>query len=65
MDSLYVEMVSWQRPQHVKMLIPNLTEYNIYSWKLGYHAIKWMPTQYPNTYKASFSNNELTNNIVI
>ena len=40
MDILYVEMVSWQRPQPVKMLIPNLTEYKIYSRKLGYHAIK-------------------------
>ena len=40
MDSLYVEMVSWQRPQPVKMLIPNLTEYKIYSRKLGYHTIK-------------------------
>ena len=40
MDSLYVELVSWQRPQPVKMLIPNLTEYKIYSRKLGYHAIK-------------------------
>ena len=26
MDSLYAEMVSWQRPQPVKMLIPNVTE---------------------------------------
>ena len=25
----------------------------------------WMPTQYPNTYKAIFSNNELINDIVI
>ena len=25
MDSLCVEIVSWQRPQPVKMLIPNLT----------------------------------------
>ena len=40
MDSLYVEMVSWQRPQPVKMLIPNLSEYKIYSQKLGYHAIE-------------------------
>ena len=40
MDSLYVEMVSWQRPQPVKMLIQNLTEYKINSRKLGYHAIK-------------------------
>ena len=40
MDSLYVEMVSGQRPQPVKMLIPSLTEYKIYSRKLGYHAIK-------------------------
>ena len=40
MDSLYVEMVSWQRPQPVKMLISNLTEYKIYSQKFGYHAIK-------------------------
>ena len=40
MDSLYVEMVSWQRPQPVKILIPTLTEYKIYSLKLGYHAIK-------------------------
>ena len=40
MDSLYAEMVSWQRSQPVKMLIPNLTEYKIYSRKLGYHAIK-------------------------
>ena len=40
MDSLYDEMESWQRPQLVKMLIPNLTEYKIYSRKLGYHAIK-------------------------
>ena len=40
MDSLYVEMVSWQRPQPVKMLIRNLTEYKIYSRKLWYHAIK-------------------------
>ena len=40
MDSLYVEMVSWQIPQPVKMLISNLTEYKIYSWKLGYYAIK-------------------------
>ena len=40
MDSLYVEMVSWQGPQPVKMLIPNLAEYKIYSRKLGYHAIK-------------------------
>ena len=39
MDSLYVEMVSWQTPQPVKMLIPNLTEYKIYSRNLGYHAI--------------------------
>ena len=43
MDSLYVEMVSWQRPQPVKMLIPNLTEYKIYSRNLGYHAIKICP----------------------
>ena len=35
MDSFYVEMVSWQRPQPVKMLIPNLTDYKIYSRKLG------------------------------
>ena len=40
MDSLYVEMIFWQRPQPVKMLIPNLTEYKVYSRKLGYHAIK-------------------------
>ena len=40
MDSLYVEMVSLQRPQPVKMLIPTLTEYKIYNRKLGYHAIK-------------------------
>ena len=40
MESLYVEMVSWQRPQSVKKLIPNLTEYKIYGWKLGYHLIK-------------------------
>ena len=40
MDSLYVEMVSWQRLQPVKMLIPSLTEYKIYSGKLGYHALK-------------------------
>ena len=40
MDSLYVEMVSWQIQQHVKILIPNLTEYKIYSWKLGNHLIK-------------------------
>ena len=40
MDSLYVEMVSWQRPQPVKLLIPKLTENKIYSRKLGYHAIK-------------------------
>ena len=65
MDSLYVEMVSWQRPQPVKMLIPNLTEYKIYSRKLGYHAIKWMPTQYPNTYKAILSNSEIINDIAI
>ena len=39
-DSLYVEMVSWQRLQRVKILIPNLTEYKKYSWKLGYHVIK-------------------------
>ena len=31
MESLYVEMVSWQRPQRVKILIPNSTEYKIYS----------------------------------
>ena len=65
MDSLYVELVSRQRPQCVKMLIPNFTEYKIYSWKLGHHAIKWIPTQNPNTYKAIFSNNELTNDIII
>ena len=40
MDSLYVEMVSWQRPQCVRKLIPNLNEYKIYSWKLGYYVIK-------------------------
>ena len=40
MDSFYVEMVSWQRPQRVKILIPILTEYKIYSWKLGYRVIK-------------------------
>ena len=40
MDSLYVEMLSWQRPQPVKIIIPNLTEYKIYSRKLWYHAIK-------------------------
>ena len=40
MDSLYVEMVSWQRPQCVKSSNPNLTEYIINSWKLGYHVIK-------------------------
>ena len=39
MDSLYVEMVSWQRPQRVKILIQNLTEYKIYSWKMGHHVI--------------------------
>ena len=34
MDSLYVEMVSWQRPQPVKILIPNLTEkkYTVVNW---------------------------------
>ena len=47
------------------MLIPNLTEYKIYSQKMGYHAIKRMPTQYPNTYKAILSNNELINDIAI
>ena len=31
MASLYVEMVSWQRLQRVKILNPNLTEYIIYS----------------------------------
>ena len=31
MESLYVEMVYLQRPQRVKNLIPNLTEYKIYS----------------------------------
>ena len=40
MESLYVDMVSWQRPQRVKILIPNLTEHEIYSWKLGYHLKK-------------------------
>ena len=40
MDSLYVEMVFWQSLQCVKMLITNLTEYKIVSWKLGYHVIK-------------------------
>ena len=65
MESLYVEMVSWQRLQRVKILIPNLTEYKIYSGKLGYHLIKWMPTRYPNTYKAIYSINELINDIVI
>ena len=45
------------------MLIPNLTEYRIYSRKLGYHAIKLMPTKYPNTYKAILSNSELINDI--
>ena len=40
MDSLYVEMVSLQRPQPVETLIPNLTEYKTYSRKLGYPAIK-------------------------
>ena len=65
MDSLYVEMVSWQRLQSVKMFIPNLTEYKIYSRKLGYHAIKLMPTQYPNTYKAILGNSELINDIAI
>ena len=30
-------MLKWQP---VKMLIPNLIEYKIYSPKLGYHAIK-------------------------
>ena len=56
MDSLYVEMVSWQR---------NLTEYKIYSPKLGYHAKKWLPTQYRNTYKAILSNSKLINDIAI
>ena len=65
MDSLYVEMVSWQRPQPVKMLIPNLIEYKIYSRKMGYYAIKCMPTQYPNTYKAILSSSELINDISI
>ena len=64
MDSLYVEMVSWQRPQPVNMLLPNLTEYKISSRKLGYHAINWMPIQYPNKYKASLSN-ELINDVAI
>ena len=40
MDSLYVEMVSWQTLQPVKILIPNLTEYKVYIRKLGYRAIK-------------------------
>ena len=69
MDSLYVEMVSWQRPQPVKMLILNLTEYKIYSRKLGYHAIKMNapppPPEYPNTYKAILGNSELINDIAI
>ena len=65
MDSFYVEMVSWQRPQRVKILIPNLIEYKIYSWKLGFHIIKWMPTHYPNTNKAIYSINELIYDIVI
>ena len=65
MDSLYVEMVSWQRPQPVKMLIPNLTEYKINSQKLAYHAIKRMPIPYPNTYKAFLNNCELINDIAI
>ena len=65
MDSFYVEMVSWQRPQRVKILISNLTEYKIYSWKLGYHAIKWMLAHYPYTYKAIYSINKLINDIVI
>ena len=64
-ESLYVEMVSWQRRQWVKISIPNLTEYKIYSWKLGYHLIKWLPTYYPNTYKAIYSINELICDIVI
>ena len=63
MDSFYVEMVSWQRPQRVKILIPNLTEYKIYSWNLGYHVIK-MNAHPPNTYKAIFSIKELINDIV-
>ena len=65
MDRLYVEMVSGQRPQRVNILIPNLTEYKIYSWKLGYDVIKWIPTHYPNTYKAIYSINELLSDIVI
>ena len=61
MDSVYVEMVSWQKSQPLKILIPNLTEYKIYSRKLGYHAIKMNATQYPNTYKAILNNNEVIN----
>ena len=30
-----VEMVSWQRWEHVKLLIPSLTEYKTYSWNIG------------------------------
>ena len=31
MDGLYVEVVYLQRPQRVKILIQNLTEYKIFS----------------------------------
>ena len=59
MDSFYVEMVSWKRSQRGKIWIPNLTEYKIYSWKLGDHEIKRMPTHYPNINKAIDRINEL------
>ena len=59
------EMVSWQISKSVKKLIPNLTKYKIYSWKLGYDIIKWIPTRYLNTYKTIYSINELINDIVI
>ena len=38
MGSFYVEMIYWQRSQRVKIWIPNLSEYKIYSWKYVYHG---------------------------
>ena len=65
MDSLYVQMVSWQRPQSVKILIPNLTEYKIYSWKLEHRVIKMNTHPISEYILSHFSNNELINYIVI
>ena len=61
---LYVEMVSWQRLQRVKKLFQIWlnTKYTVENW--GTMSYKWMPTRFPNTYKAIYSINELINDLI-